>query len=45
MPEAWVIGYLLSSIKGTQWLQADDVLWFVTITLTGYGLATSGIGH
>lgn len=45
MPEAWVIGYLSSSIKGAWWLQADDVLWFVTVTLTGYGPATPGTGH
>lgn len=45
MPEAWVIGYLSSSIKGTPWLQAGDVLWFVTITLTGHGPATPGTGH
>lgn len=45
MPEAWVIGYLSSSIKGTRWLQADDVPWFVTITLTGYDPATPGTGH
>lgn len=45
MPEAWVIGYLSSSIKGTQWLQADGVLWFVTVTLTGYVPVTPGTGH